>query len=200
MPSIEEKLEILDKIIYDDATRARDAILAQLRQDSNQRQAGVKEEIERDAAHDYRRVSQRSIQERDSRISRANINSRKMLMSARNDIISSVLAELADRLAAFARTEEYRGFLMKNIQDALAQAGAPGEGFCLYLTPADYGLYSQDARALAPFADVRAGGAEMLGGVMAQNPAAGIYIDNTLKMKVDLCVDELFKISGLRLA
>ena len=231
MPSNDEKLDVLEKIIYDDATRAREAILALVRQDSDQRLAGIKEEIARDAEQDYRKESQRSLQEKDSRISKANINARKMLMSARNDIISSVLYELSERLASFTRTTEYRGYLEQNIREAYAisvgysvigaeagansvtgatngansgstanailGSGAEASHVVILMTPADYEAYAAHARGLAPGADIRPGDAAMIGGVKAENAVKGVYVDNTMQKKVELCVDELYRISGL---
>ena len=227
MPNLEDKLETLDKKILDDALEARDAIRGQLRLDSEQRMSGIKADIEREAEQQYARDTRLATIERDSRISKAAVNARKMLIGARSEIMGSVIAALTDRLAAFTRTEAYHGFLIKNMRDALSRTDAQPEpredarseahkvrrtdaqpepranGLAdtqpdmMYLTPRDYALYSDDIRRRAAGVDIRRGGEDMIGGVSVVSARTGLSVDNTLKKKVDLCAEELFQISGL---
>jgi len=207
MPNLEDKLETLDKKILDDALEARDAIRGQLRLDSEQRMSGIKADIEREAEQQYARDTRLATIERDSRISKAAVNARKMLIGARSEIMGSVIAALTDRLAAFTRTEAYHGFLIKNMRDALLRTDAQPEpranGLAdtqpdmMYLTPRDYALYSDDIRRRAAGVDIRRGGEDMIGGVSVVSARTGLSVDNTLKKKVDLCAEELFQISGL---
>lgn len=213
MPTIDEKLDLLDRHILDGATRARDAIIEKLRHESDEKLANIKAEIEREASLEYQKDTVRAAYEKDSRVSKANVSARKILMNARSDIIMSVLSDLAEKCAQFAATGPYREYLLKNIGEALERvglhgggkpaAGAQGTGkpaagaFYVYLTPADYDKYYEDALGAARGAEVRRGEAGMIGGARTENAGTGVYVDNTLKMKVDMCVDDLFQISGL---
>ena len=69
----------------------------------------------------------------------------------------------------------------------------------MYLAPRDYALYADEVRRYAPGIDVRRGTDEMIGGVRVDNARTGIYVNNTLKVKAGLCVDDLFALSGLQI-
>lgn len=225
MPSIYEKLDNLDRLIFDDATRTCDEIRNQLRQDTDQKLAGIKAEIEREYAQEYQRVTYQASLDKDARLSRANINARKMLLGARSDIIASVLDDLSERLRAFTKSDAYADYLMRCVREAVSRAGqpintapgapsvgpagpvwpaasagsaadAPGD-ISVYLTPRDYEAYSKTVRAIAPGIDVRQGGEGLIGGALVENVRKGVYIDNTLKKKIELSVDELLQISSL---
>ena len=233
MPAIEDKLKSFDKIINDDAIHARNLIRAELRNDSDQRMAGVKVDIDREAENEYQKEARRAVLEKDSRISKAGIRVRKMLMQARQHIIESILYEMTEELALYTQTDAYGEYLLKNATEALRCAGAapapsgatPGpsgssfqnersspyrseggtalgvsddyEDVRLYLTPRDYRAYSTEVQKLAPGMAVLPGGAGMIGGVRVENTHLGLFVDNTFKKKVEMCVDDLFLISGL---
>ena len=204
MPAVEEKLAIFEKLILSDASLTRNAMLDQLRGETERTVKSVKEEIGRDAELAFQKDAQRAALDRDSQIAKADANARILLMKARSEILAGALDELSQKLAGFTQTAPYRGYLMQNIREALeraeiGKAGADGNGggFCIYLTPRDFELYAEEAAGMARGFAARRGGADMIGGVMVENAGAGIYIDNTLKKKVELCVDELFQASGL---
>ena len=202
MSTIDEKLYTFDKLIVEDAIRARDLIRNQLRQESEQRIADIKAEIKREAAQEYQKFTLQAAMQKDSKISRANISTRKQLINERNDIIASVLNDLKDRLKEFTQTDGYAGYLIQNIKEALAWAGVKtdeggGAGYILSLTPRDSDIYAEEARKYAPGISIQKGDEDMIGGVRVSNGGAGVYVDNSFKMKVELCADELFLMSGL---
>ena len=210
MPTIDEKLNAFDKIIVEDAMRARDLIRNQIHQESEQRLAEIKAGIKRDAEREVQREARRAEMEKDSRISKAGAEARKMLINARNEILASVLVDLEERLSAFTRTEAYDGYIIKNIMEALKYANIKGDGggngsggngsgvgFVLYMTPRDCEKYKSAALTCAPDITVAQAEAGMIGGVRISNDDAGVFVDNTLKKKVELCADELFLMSGL---
>ena len=222
MPTLDEKLKTFDKKINDDAILSRNLIRTQLRQESDQRMSGVKEEIDLEAEREYRKEARRAVIEKDSRISKATVDARKLLMKARSEIIESILAELSEGLAVFTQTSSYYDYLDNNAKEALtcAYLGATGgsgddgiggslagyggggnysNGLRLYLTPKDYIAHSAKMRELARGVEILPGNADMIGGVKVENPSKGLYVDNTLKKKVELCIDELFLISDLNI-
>ncbi|MCL2058498.1 MAG: V-type ATP synthase subunit E family protein [Oscillospiraceae bacterium] len=206
MPTVDEKLELFDKIIYNDAVRARDAIRDQLRHDSEQILEGQKAEIKREAALEYQRETLRASNDRDSRISKARISTRITLMKTRNEIIESVLGDLSSRLAQFAGTDDYQAYLMRSVSESIGAverearqiAGGAEQGeIVVYLTPGDYDTYAAEIQKLAPGAEVRPGDPGMIGGARVENAGAGIYVDDSLKKKVEGRAEELLAMSGL---
>ena len=204
MPTIEEKLNTFDKVIVEDAIRARDLIRNQLHRESAQRIAEIKDEIRRKAEQERRREEIKAEMDKDSRISKTSVDSRKMLINARNDILTSVLSDLEAKLADFTRTELYDGYMLRNMREAFEWAGiktdsgdADGRGYVLGMTARDCEKYAETAQKFVPGITVQPDGKEMIGGVRVSNAGAGVFVDNSLKKKVELCADELFLMSGL---
>jgi vacuolar-type H+-ATPase subunit E/Vma4 len=225
MSIIQEKLELFEKLMLGDAARSRNAILDQLRGESSATLENIISETGREASLEYQKEMQRIAAEKDSSLSKANIDSRKLLMKARGEILESVLAELSRRLVAFTRSESYGAYMAANIRVALARAGlfppeatscvkegaavdaanSVNEGVAVdatgkirvYFTPRDFGAFSAEAQRYSSGIAVMRGGEEAIGGVRVENKAEGIYIDNTLQTKVRQCSDELYQISGL---
>jgi len=209
MQSIPEKLELFDRLMLSDATRARNAILDQLRSESDAAFERTKDEIEREASLACQKDIRRITAEKESRLSKANMNAKKMLINARSEILDSILGDLCQKLESFTETAQYRRFMEKNVGEALARAGLPekgeadgkieadGRGYYIIFTPRDYGEYSDEALKYARGLQVRTGGSDMIGGVIVENLNSGVFIDNTLRTKAQLCADELFQISRL---
>ena len=199
MAKIDEKLITFEKIIEHEAIEIRERIREELRRESEERLTGVKEEIRKNAELAYQKDALQAQMERDSRISRAKMNARMRLTDARSDIIASTLSALTQRLAEFTESEAYRGYLLDNAGDSLdgAEKIGAGKGLRLYLTPRDYERFADEIRRRRPGVEILSGGAEMIGGVKVENAGEGLYIDNTLKRKSELCADELYHISGL---
>jgi len=212
MPDAEARLSALEDKIRSDAILARDAIREQLARDSEQKLTAAKTEIARDAEKLYQRETRQAEAERDSKVAMAAAESRVRLIKERNAIRESVLAALTEKLRAFTGTDGYRPYLLANVSEALAMVNAVGaqaiadpdeeagpRGCVIYLTPRDCAAFADDIRALAPTAEPAPGGDDMIGGVKTDNPSSGIFADNTLKKKVDLCAEEIFELCGLNI-
>ena len=199
----EDNLIKIETVILGDAVKARDDILTRLRLDSEQKLSGVKERIAREADLEYLESARQAESDRDSRISGAKIESRGAILRERESIIAEAFAAVTKKLAKFTQTEAYRDYLAQNVREALAGAdyvNAPAEPECgvvLYLTPADYDLHGNMVGEIAPGLRVLEGDAGMIGGARAENAAAGLYVDNTLKKKAELRAGELYGICGL---
>jgi len=76
--------------------------------------------------------------------------------------------------------------------------GGAGE-VVVWLTPQDFERYAGRLGKALPGAEFLLGDEGMIGGCRAANRSRGVYADNTLEKRVELCTDELFAISGLRI-
>ena len=199
MPNIETKLETFDRKIIEDAIMTRNGILGQMRRDSERKLTDMKEEIIRQTGRDYQEFTRQAISEKDSQLSKATVSSRKTLINARNGIILSALGTLSDKLSAFTQTAEYGEYFFKNFREAQELAGIGDGQYAVYLTPRDYALYADQIKKSSPGADVLTGSEDMIGGTRIENPGSGVFVDNSLKKKVELCSDELFRLSGLQI-
>jgi vacuolar-type H+-ATPase subunit E/Vma4 len=236
VPTIDDKLDLFEKLIISDASQIRNAMLNKLHDESDLTFESIKEEIDDEAAQAYQKDVMYAALEKDSRLSKANINSRIMLMQVRNELLASVLDELTVRLIAFTKTAAYRDFLLENIRGAIepirmsnsgksgnsdktgnsnytGNTGNTGDSYNignsgnsgnsynsnatfnkLFLAPADFNTFFNEASAAAPGFAVLPGGDNFIGGVKAENAVAGIYVDNTIQKMIESRADELFQL------
>ncbi|MDR1440602.1 MAG: hypothetical protein LBJ10_11600 [Clostridiales bacterium] len=231
MPSIDEKLEVFNRMIIDDATKSRDAILSQLKAEADKKLADSRAEIDRNAAELLAKERLKATQQNEAKISKAHIDARKALMAARGEIVASVLAELRDMLGRFALEDGYGEYLANSVREAAAVAGGGNVGTGggsgtggygdnsggsggsasnsgsnggggeaeILLTPSDYERHGAAIGARFQGIRLACGEASMLGGCMAINEPQGIYVDNSFSKKAEMCVGELYRISGLRI-
>jgi vacuolar-type H+-ATPase subunit E/Vma4 len=197
MPSIDEKLEMFNRMIIGDATKSRDAIMKQLKDEADKKLADSQAEIDREAAELSAKERLKATQQSEARISKANIGARKALMAARGEIVASVLGELRERLGEFAQSDGYGEYLANSVRETLAYVG-PGAAD-VYLAPRDCERHGAAIQALYPELRLARGDAAMIGGCRVANERLGIYADNTLAKKAEMCADELYRISGLRI-
>jgi V/A-type H+-transporting ATPase subunit E len=198
MPSIDEKLELFKKIIIDDATKSRDAVLDQLKAEADKKLAESTAEIDREAAELFARERAKAAQQKEARISMAIINAKKMLIATRNDIFADVLGGLSDKLGEFAKSDAYGGYLAGSVRDMVQYVGEAHAD--IYLTPQDYDRHRAAINGEFAQLNVLRGDVAMIGGCRVINDDLGIYIDNSFEKKVEMCVDELFKKSELKVS
>ena len=202
MPSAEQKLERFANTVVGDATRERDSILERLRAESEHKVADSIAAIDRESKERKAKAAEEASKEVAHAVAQAELAARKRLLAARDEIIATALGMLEARLADFAASDGYRGYLAENAAEALGAvgyvAGAASGTFTLTLAPGDYAKHGADIAALAPGALVVAGEATQIGGCKAANTKLGLHADNSLRRKLSLCEGELLVASGLR--
>ena len=197
-PTIEEKLKSFNQIILKEATSSRDDVLNRLNSDTTNKLSESKDAIDREINSLYEKELSKATQEKDSLISKAKIEARKALMSARNEIVASILNELTDRLGIYSKSPEYKNYLMSNIKEAFSVV--PAGNFTVYVTPDDFSTYQALIEQLSPNLTLLQGDPSMIGGCVLAAQMQGIFVDNSFKNKIANSVDELFKISILKIS
>ena len=197
-PSVDEKLESFNRMILKDATASRDDVLDNLRKDTEIKLEASKAAIDREITEVYNREITKAVQQKESLISKAKVNTRKSIIAVRNEIMTSVIAELTERFRAFTESPDYEPWLMKNIDDAMALV-APEAGQ-LHLTQRDFDLYRRQISLRFPNLALFAADSGMMGGCRAKAPNKNLFVDNSIENKIDCCRGELFSISAIKLS
>ena len=184
-------------MILQDATASRDDVLENLQKDTEAKLAASKAAIEREVTEVYNRELTKTIQQKESVISKTTVSARKSIITARNELMSSVIAELTERLRTFSNSPEYEPWLMKNIEEAMSVVHS--ESALITLTPDDMKRYREKIAAHFPNLAFSAADSGMIGGSRTAVPDENIFIDNSIENKIACCREELFAISGLKL-
>lgn len=201
LSSIDEKLQHFDEIILKEAASERNRILLQIKNEQEVLINRKKQEFQEQAGDILRKELGTVEREKNNILSRAVTDGRQLLMKTRENIIDSVFDALGKKLETFVRSGSYLSFLTDSIRQACTLAGN-GE-LVVYLQKEDLERISPHIEplkrdqpriaALEPTDDA------MIGGCRVFNKTAGIFIDNSLLKRMELCKDEFFEISGLRI-
>ena len=197
-PSVDEKLENFNRMILRDAAASRDNVLENLQKDTDAKLASSKAAIEREITEIYHRETTKSVQQKESLVSKATVNARKSIISVRNEILDSVLADLTKRFLEFTKSPDYEAWLTNNVEDAMAYV-LPGNAQ-LYLTSDDLDRYQENLAARFPGVTFFAAESGIIGGCRAAAPDKNLFVDNSIENKINCSREELFANSGLKLS
>ena len=197
-PSVDEKLENFNRMILRDAAASRDNVLENLQRDTDAKLAASKAAIEREITEIYHREITKSVQQKESLVSKATVNARKSIISVRNEILDSVMADLTKRFLEFTKSPDYEAWLTNNIEDAMAYV-LPGNAQ-LHLTSDDLDRYQEKIAARFPGVTFFTAESGIIGGCCAAAPDKNLYVDNSLENKINCGREELFANSGLKLS
>lgn len=107
---------------------------------------------------------------------------RQALFRRREEMSRELFARAETQLAAFADSADYLPFLIRSLQ-AVADT-LPAEGTVYFLRPQDEALFEQLTAACPAAQNLRTAADIRLGGVRAENRAAGLAVDDTLESRL----------------
>ena len=118
-----------------------------------------------------------------------------MLLTKREEVIGSVFDEVKAKLREYAKTDEYKAYVVGRVKAAKADMG---EGsVAITLRPDDKALADEVRAAWGDGAEIKFSGAIENGGVMIASPEKQIVVDETFDKKLVEAQSDFVKTSGL---
>jgi V/A-type H+-transporting ATPase subunit E len=199
--SLEEKLEYFKEIILKDATSERDKKLASIKTQIEERLCAEKAKCEQQADDYLKREMASAKSLKNGMLSRAIMESRQLLMRAREEIMEEVYKDVKEKLLAFIHSEEYLPYLLDMVRYSCKTAGE-GE-LTVYINKSDMELLSPVFEGLKndlPLGTTfEAASDDILGGCLVINRTKDIMVNNTLAQKLEASKDHFFEASNLRI-
>lgn len=196
MSSIEEKLKHFNDLILKDAIAERDKILEQIKREMNNTLNKKRAEIQKEADEFLRKEIAALEREKNNRIYRATVESKQLLMKAREDILRILLEEVKAKLIEFIKSEDYYAYFIRQIRESCAQAGSGR--LTVYISKVDAERFSprldEIKNQLPAGATIEETDEEIMGGCRVLNEDESIIVDNTLAKRLELVKDNVFEI------
>ncbi|MBQ3378718.1 MAG: hypothetical protein IJG50_02510 [Clostridia bacterium] len=189
------KLERFIETVRAEAEKRRDEILAQTKALTDEKIAVERDKIEREISA-YLFEEQEKLDARYKQtLSKVNFDGRRMLLTKREEVIGSVFDEVKAKLREYAKTDEYKAYVVGRVKAAKADMG---EGsVAITLRPDDKALADEVRAAWGDGAEIKFSGAIENGGVMIASPEKQIVVDETFDKKLVEAQSDFVKTSGL---
>ncbi|NSW90897.1 MAG: hypothetical protein HPY74_09565 [Firmicutes bacterium] len=201
MSSLEEKLAHFNEVILNDATSERDRILLQTKSEIDSLIERKKNEFQQQADEILKKEKASAEKEKNIAISKAIIESKQLLIKAREDMVNAVFNDVRKLLEDFVRKDDYYAFLSEEIKKSSRLAGK-GE-MVIYLKENDLRRFSKELEALKEelpegiyYEGVKD---DIIGGCRVLNRTERLIIDNTLLKKLEVRMDMFIRTFGLKI-
>ena len=195
MATIEERFKMIEDSILREATGRVETLNAQ--RDNFRKNAMEKAENEilkemygkiQDEISDIRGDATRTVARKESQ-------ARQNLLLRREEITKAVFQTVKTRLLAYAKTEEYKEFLLKLCKTMAEKY--PLENSVVLLRREDYPLAAQMDKIFGGKCRIMADDAIQIGGLKLMNQSVGIFVDETLDGRLEDQKPWFYSNSGL---
>lgn len=142
-------------------------------------------DIQLDKSYNYIQKKSSEIKKKYKReVAKFSLDKKRELLIKRNEITSRVFGNVTNKLTTFAKSSEYKSYLINSIKKFIGQNNLPSVN--LFLSQSDM-VYEKDIMQLfdgicpcviASSVDIT------IGGFIASNPDKGIYFDETLEQRL----------------
>lgn len=201
MSSISEKLELFNEVILKDAASERDRILSRLQADMEKRIEQEKRKFQEESDAFLKKELSYSENEKNNIISNAIIESKQLLIKAREEIMETVLSDVRELLYRFVDGEEYPFYLADHIKCTCQLAG-DGE-LTVFLSKKDMERFKQMLE------DIDLGSSsritfecteeDIIGGCLVFSRSKDIVVNETLLEKLKVVMDSFFENCDLKI-
>ena len=117
-------------------------------------------------------------------ISKNKMENRIKLLNKRNEIVEHVFKDAENALKVFAKSDEYKEFLLKTIEKNIAAVGV-GEGIIVYLAHTDSMYADAVTKQFGVKVELESKTIKMFGGCKVYNPARNIFLDDSFARRLE---------------
>lgn len=199
MPDLNEKLNIFQRIILDDANQEREALLSEVQKERTARFSAAEAEFRRETEARVQAEASTISGELGQKISRQLLIDKRIIATRREEMAQEVFSMVRERLLAFTQTEEYPEHLKKLYREAFSALGNPYDGV-IFLREADM-KYSKALSAELPGRHVTfEAGSFTLGGLIVDCHSKLLRADQTYDTALSDLDGHFAELFGLSLA
>lgn len=186
----EAKLREFEKVIYSDANKKADEIIAEAKKSANCILSKAKIDAKKYKEEALNSGAKSADKKSSVLVSAAAFNSKKELLIERTKLVSGMFDKIASRLLEFTNTDEYREYLVNAVNSAKI---SKGEKIILEVSDRDKEL----AKKLFSEYEVNAVSNIKIGGVRIIKTGLGVMIDKTFDEAIKEEISKFIATSGL---
>ncbi len=195
MSTVDDKLDNFARIVMREAAEKRVQIIESIRENRlkvlEQKELEFLEQAYLTIQKEIRRIHK----EKNEMISRASMESKKMLLQKREEIIDEIFSNIHQKVIEFIRTPGYLTFLSDSIKEGCKITG-DGE-IVVYINRTDVHLIDRIKENLGFNMEIQVEQTDIIGGCKIFNKTKNILVDNSLAAKIQQQREQFLEISGL---
>ncbi|MBZ4645711.1 MAG: V/A-type H+/Na+-transporting ATPase subunit [Clostridiales bacterium] len=195
MSTVDDKLDNFARIVMREAAEKRVQIIESIRENRlkvlEQKELEFLEQAYLTIQKEIRRINK----EKNEMISRASMESKKMLLQKREEIIDEIFSNIHQKVIEFIRTPGYLTFLSDSIKEGCKITG-DGE-IVVYINRTDVHLIDRIKENLGFNMEIQVEQTDIIGGCKIFNKTKNILVDNSLAAKIQQQREQFLEISGL---
>jgi vacuolar-type H+-ATPase subunit E/Vma4 len=192
---VDDKLDNFARIVMREAAEKRVQIIESIRENRlkvlEQKELEFLEQAYLTIQKEIRRINK----EKNEMISRASMESKKMLLQKREEIIDEIFSNIHQKVIEFIRTPAYLTFLSDSIEEGCKITG-DGE-IVVYINRTDVHLIDRIKENLGFNIEIQVEQTDIIGGCKIFNKTKNILVDNSLATKIQQQREQFLEISGL---
>lgn len=191
MITIEEKLNIFSKLVFEKEQNKSDEKLDDMYKRNEEITQQHKKELENKAQEIIKRKIKEGERKKNEIISKANIEVRNKLLNKKQELLKDMIEEMENRARKFINTKEYESYQISNLMDAFSALDLNGK-IQIYLTVKDMDIFSEKIKKIVlnqgfqkQNIELTSTNKDIIGGAIIVDHEKGIRVDTTLKTLIE---------------
>lgn len=187
MTTIEDKINLFSKIIYDKVNEEKEEKLKTFNEEAEKKLIAEKENIIELRKNLERDVTKKSNTKANEIIAREKLNKQREILMLKDNLINDTLKEVKDKLLDFVSSEEYKKYFLNMLEKTLKEVERGS--YYLILLSRDYERFKDEIAAIDhKYVDttlvIQVSKEDFIGGIILKDLEGTFKIDNSLYTKL----------------
>jgi V/A-type H+/Na+-transporting ATPase subunit E len=190
MTTIEDKISLFSKIIYDKLNEEKEERLRAYSEEALKQISAEKQSIEELKKNLQAEITKKANVKANEIVAKEKLNKQREILLLKNTLIKTTVEEIKHKLVEFVKSEEYKEYFLKVLQDSLKEAK---ESHCyIVVLPGDYERFKKEIESAAGSTEgrrveIKLSEEDFLGGIILKDFEGKFKIDHSIYSKISDC-------------
>lgn len=190
MTTIEDKISLFSKIIYDKVNEEKEEKIDALSKEINEKLNLEKEKIKELRQNLLREVTKKSNIKGNEIVAKERLNKQREVLFLKDKLICNTLENVRQKLVQFVNLPEYKNYFINTLQKTLMEINKGN--FYVIVLERDYEKFKNEIDEVLKtrsdiFVEVKMSEEDFIGGVMIRDFDGKFKIDNSINSKLQDC-------------
>lgn len=188
MTTIEDKISLFSKIIYDKVNEEKEEKLKAFNDEAQKKINAERGKIEEFRRNIKREVIKKSNIKANEIVAREKLNKQREVLTLKDKLIKDALEEVCQKLEAFVSTEEYKQYFLNTLENTLK--GIDAGSYYIILISKDYEKFKGEIEAIYNKypdrkVEIKISEEDFMGGIVLKDKEGKFKIDNSIYSKIE---------------
>lgn len=188
MTTIEDKINLFSKIIYDKLNEEKEEKLKQFNEEAQARIESEKENIEKNKKNLQREIMKKSNTKANEIIAKENLKKQREILALKDKLVKSTLDEVKEKLFTYVSSEEYKNYFLGLLQKTLSEV-EEGRYFIILLERDKERFKSEIEEVIKKYngksVEIKISQEDFIGGIILKDFEGKFKVDNSLYSKLE---------------